>query len=81
MLPAKNLRPRNGISPLASTRILPQISSQPVGLIVLSGAQDTPQNFIYIATRAAFLWVGGDLSDEEFADTWYSEKADQLTGQ
>lgn len=61
------------------SRILPRITSQPVGLIVLSGAQDEPQTFTYIATRAAFLWVGGELSDEEFADTWYSESAETFT--
>lgn len=50
-------------------------------MIVLSGANEEPQNFIDIATRAAFLWVGGDLSDEEFADTWYSESAATVTGE
>lgn len=66
---------------LALSRLLPRIRSEPVGMILLSGAQDEPQNFIYIATRAAFLWAAGDLSDEEFIDTWYSESAETVTGE
>ena len=62
------------------SRILSRISSQPVGLIVLSGAKEEPQTFTYIATRAAFLWATGDLTDEEFVDTWYSESAENFTG-
>jgi tetratricopeptide (TPR) repeat protein len=65
----------------ALAQILPRIRSQPIGLVVLSGANDEPQNFIYIATRAAFLWVDGELTDEEFADTWYLERAATLTGE
>ncbi|MCB0062971.1 MAG: tetratricopeptide repeat protein [Caldilineaceae bacterium] len=65
----------------ALSQLLPRIDSQPVGMIILSGAQDEPQTFTYIATRAAFLWVTGDLTDEEFADTWYSESAETFTGE
>ena len=63
---------------LALATLLPRISSQPVGLIVLSGADDTPKTFTYIATRAAFLWSTGELSDEEFIDTWYQESAEKM---
>lgn len=63
-----------GIS-LALATLLPRISSQPVGLILLSGANDEPKTFTYIATRAAFLWRNGELSDEEFIDTWFQESA------
>ena len=63
---------------LALATLLPRISSQPVGLIVLSGADDTPKTFTYIATRAAFLWRTGELSDEEFIDTWYQESAEKM---
>ncbi|MCB0123250.1 MAG: tetratricopeptide repeat protein, partial [Caldilineaceae bacterium] len=66
---------------LALSEVLPRINSQPVGMILLSGSKDEPQNFIYIATRAAFLWVAGELTDEEFIDTWYSESADTVTGE
>ncbi|MCB0061240.1 MAG: tetratricopeptide repeat protein, partial [Caldilineaceae bacterium] len=65
---------------LTLAKLLPRIESQPVGMIVLSGSQDEPQNFIYVATRAAFLWVTGELTDEEFIDTWYVESADNFTG-
>lgn len=66
---------------LALSRILARISSQPVGLIVLSGAQAEPQTFTYIATRAAYLWTAGDLTDEEFIDTWYAESAASFVGE
>lgn len=65
---------------LALATLLPRINSQPVGLIVLSGADDTPKTFTYIATRAAFLWRTGELSDEEFIDTWYQESAETMMG-
>jgi len=66
---------------LALSTLLPRIDSEPVGMILLSGSQDEPQTFIYIATRAAFLWAAGDLSDQEFMDTWYSESAETVTGE
>lgn len=56
-------------------RVLTRVSSQPDGLIVLSGAADEPQTLIYIASRAAFLWASGELTDEEFEDTWYFQDA------
>lgn len=57
------------------SRLLPRINSQPSGLIVLSGSADKPQNVIYIATRAAHLWTNGELTDEEFIATWYTQPA------
>ena len=56
-------------------KVLTRVRSLPDGLIVLSGAADEPQNLIYIASRAAFLWANGDLSDEEFEKTWYQQDA------
>jgi tetratricopeptide (TPR) repeat protein len=56
-------------------RVLVRIDSKPDGVIVLSGAADEPQNLIYITSRAAFLWSNGDLTDEEFEDTWYLQDA------
>ncbi len=65
---------------LTLSQILARIASQPVGMIVLSGAREEPQTFTYIGTRAAHLWSNGELTDEEFIDTWYSESADLFTG-
>lgn len=59
-------------------RILTRVNSQPDGLIVLSGAAAEPQNLIYITSRAAFLWQNGDLTDEEFENTWYRQDATGL---
>lgn len=59
-------------------RVLTRVNSQPDGLIVLSGVADEPQSLIYIASRAAFLWANGDLTDEEFEDTWYLQDATGL---
>lgn len=56
-------------------KVLTRVTSQPDGLIVLSGAADKPQNLIYIASRAAFLWSNGELTDEEFENTWYLQDA------
>lgn len=61
------------------SRILSRISSQPVGMIVLSSAAEEPQTFTYVATRSAHLWAAGELTDEEFVDTWYSESAAAFT--
>lgn len=62
-------------------RMLTRVDSKPDGIIVLTGAADEPQNLIYITSRAAFLWINGDLSDEEFENTWYSQDARGLGGQ
>lgn len=59
-------------------RILPRISSRPDGLLLLSGAGDEPQNIFFISTRAAAQWANGELSDEEFEQTWLKESAEGL---
>jgi tetratricopeptide (TPR) repeat protein len=61
---------------LLLARLLPRISSQPQGLLILSGAKDEPQNVTYIPTWAAFGWSNGDLSDAEFEETWLKQTAD-----
>jgi tetratricopeptide (TPR) repeat protein len=60
---------------LLLARLLPRINSQPQGLLVLSGANDEPQNITYIPTWAAFGWSNGDLTDAEFEETWYIQAA------
>jgi tetratricopeptide (TPR) repeat protein len=59
-------------------RLLPRMSSQPDGLLLLSGAQDEPQHILFITTRAASRWVNGELTDAEFEETWLKESADVL---
>jgi tetratricopeptide (TPR) repeat protein len=66
---------------IALSRLLPRVNSQPIGLILLSGSKEEPQNIIYIATRAARSWVNGDLSDDEFEKTWQKESAESLRKQ
>lgn len=66
---------------IALARLLPRIDSQPVGLIMLSGSNDEPQNITYISTRAATSWANGELSDTEFEDTWLKESASELRSQ
>jgi tetratricopeptide (TPR) repeat protein len=59
-------------------RFLPRITSQPDGLLLLSGSNNEPQNIFFIATRAANRWVAGDLTDAEFEETWLKESAEGL---
>ncbi|MEZ4864372.1 MAG: hypothetical protein R3C14_23870 [Caldilineaceae bacterium] len=59
-------------------RLLTRITSLPTGVIVLSGAGNQPQNITYVTARAAFLWRNGDLTDEEFEQTWYQQSAENL---
>lgn len=66
---------------IALSRLLPRVTSQPVGLILLTGSKEEPQNIIYIGTRAARSWVNGDISDEEFEKTWLKESAESLRKQ
>lgn len=62
----------------ALARMLTRVDSKPDGIIVLTGAADEPQNLIYITSRAAFLWINGELNDEEFENTWYQQDASGL---
>lgn len=61
---------------LALARLLPQIASQPDGLVLISGAGKTPRNIIYIATPAAVLWLDGKLTEDEFVKVWVRRQID-----
>ena len=63
---------------IALARLLPRVSSQPDGLVLLSGARNVPQTITYVATKAAALWANGDLSDAEFEKTWVQRSAENL---
>jgi tetratricopeptide (TPR) repeat protein len=59
-------------------RLLPRITSQPDGLLLLTGANDKPQNILFISTQAAHQWVNGELTDAEFEETWLMQNAEDL---
>jgi len=63
---------------IALARLLPRVSSQPDGLVLLSGARNVPQTITYVATKAAALWANGELSDAEFEKTWVQRSAKNL---
>jgi tetratricopeptide (TPR) repeat protein len=63
---------------LELAELLPRISSQPDGLLILSGSNDEPQNIFFIATQDANRWADGELSDAEFEETWLKESAEGL---
>jgi tetratricopeptide (TPR) repeat protein len=63
---------------LELARLLPRISSQPDGLFLVSGVDEEPQNIFYITTQAAFGWVNGELTNEEFEETWLKQSAEGL---
>ena len=52
------------------SRILPRMTSEPEGLVVVAGTFNRTTSATLIATRAAEVWLQGQLTDEEFEDTW-----------
>ncbi|MCX6045940.1 MAG: tetratricopeptide repeat protein [Chloroflexi bacterium] len=61
---------------LALARLLPQIASQPDGLVLISGTGNIPRHIIYIATPAVVLWLDGKLTEEEFVKVWVRRPVD-----
>ncbi|HMN26912.1 MAG TPA: tetratricopeptide repeat protein, partial [Caldilineaceae bacterium] len=59
-------------------KFLPRITSRPDGLLIVSGAQDEPQHIFFITTHAAVRWINGELSDDEFEQTWLQQDAGDL---
>ncbi len=58
------------------SRILPRIRSQPDGLVVVAGTFNVATSATLVSTRAAALWVDGQISDQEFEETWRRQTAD-----
>ena len=58
------------------SRILPRIRSQPGGLVVVAGTFNTTTAVTGVATRAATVWVEGQISDQEFEETWQRQTVD-----
>ena len=52
------------------SRILPRMTSQPDGLVVVAGTFNRTTSATLVATRAAEVWLQGQLTDEEFENTW-----------
>ena len=52
------------------SRILPRMTSEPEGLVVVAGTFNRTTSATLVATRAAEVWLQGQLTDEEFEDTW-----------
>lgn len=57
--------------------LLPDMAAKPIGLALLSAANDKPQNYTIIDTDSASKWLDGELSDAEFEDSWVVEPANQ----
>ena len=51
-------------------RILPRMTSEPDGLVVVAGTFNRTTSATLVATRAAEVWLQGQLTDEEFENTW-----------
>ena len=58
------------------SRILPRIRSEPDALVVVAGTFNRTTSVTGVVTRAAVAWMGGELSDEEFENTWQRQTAD-----
>lgn len=58
------------------SRLLPRISSEPDALVVVAGTFNRTTSVTGVVTQAAVAWTQGDLSDEEFEETWQRQTAD-----
>ena len=58
------------------SRILPRIRSEPDALVVVAGTFNRTTSVTGVVTRAAVAWMQGELSDEEFEDTWQRQTPD-----
>ncbi len=58
------------------SRLLPRISSEPDALVVVAGTFNRTTSVTGVVTQAAVAWAQGDLSDEEFEETWRRQTAE-----
>ena len=58
------------------SRLLPRISSEPDALVVVAGTFNRTTSVTGVVTQAAVAWAQGELSDEEFEETWQRQTAD-----
>ncbi len=64
----------------ALARLLPRIESAPTLLVLIAAADDSVQSVTLIPADAAKLWVQGQLTDDEFHDTWDRRSMDDSGG-
>ena len=58
------------------SRLLPRISSEPDALVVVAGTFNRTTSVTGVVTQAAVAWAQGELSDEEFEETWQRQTAE-----
>lgn len=56
--------------------LLPDMEAKPDAVAILSASNDKPQRYIVISSKAAALWMDGQLTDQEFEDSWKVEQAE-----
>ena len=61
-------------------RILPRMTSEPDGLVVVAGTFNRTTSATLVATRAAEVWLQGQLTDEEFENTWRRQEVEPSDG-
>lgn len=61
---------------LELSRILPRMTSEPDGLVVVAGTFNRTTSATLVATRAAEVWLQGQLTDEEFENTWRRQEVE-----
>ncbi|MYC94622.1 MAG: tetratricopeptide repeat protein [Caldilineaceae bacterium SB0661_bin_32] len=59
------------------SRILPRMTSEPDGLVVVAGTFNRTTSATLVATRAAEVWIEGELTDEEFENTWRRQEVER----
>lgn len=58
------------------SRILPRMISEPDGLVVVAGTFNRTTSATLVATRAAEVWLQGQLTEEEFENTWRRQEVE-----
>ncbi len=61
---------------LELSRILPRMTSEPDGLVVVAGTFNRTTSATLVATRAAEVWLQGQLTEEEFENTWRRQEVE-----
>lgn len=61
---------------LELSRILPRMISEPDGLVVVAGTFNRTTSATLVATRAAEVWLQGQLTEEEFENTWRRQEVE-----
>ena len=58
------------------SRILPRMTSEPDGLVVVAGTFNRTTSATLVATRAAEVWLQGQMTEEEFENTWRRQEVE-----